>query len=106
MVAPVRRGFLWALALVLLAVICLVITIQFVGNGPGEPCRDSYSCAGFFIGGAECVQTGTSQYCTRYCETDADCAPTWSCGDAHPTVLTIETTYVDKVCIKPKGKSD
>ena len=74
----------------------------FVGAPLGAPCADSYSCQGFLIGGAECVDDEGDHYCSRYCDSDADCSSGWRCGDANPTVMAIETTLVDQVCMRPR----
>ena len=95
------RILLVLLALVIAGVMALVTAIQIWGQPLGGPCADSYSCKGFLIGGAECLAEGSTQYCTRYCEYDAQCPPRWSCGEANPTVLTIETLYWDRVCVRP-----
>ena len=39
-------------------------------------------------------------YCTRYCDEDLDCPVGWTCGDAIPTALTIETQFIDQVCVQ------
>lgn len=76
---------------------------QYVGALAGERCADSYSCRGFLLGGVECVDTGEpgSPYCTRYCDTDADCVGGWACLGANPTVLAVETSAIDHVCVRP-----
>jgi hypothetical protein len=95
-----ERRLLLVLVGVFSAAVCLVGAIQIFGGGIGAPCRDSYSCRGFLVGGAECVVDGES-YCTVYCKTDERCPRGWHCGNAHPTVLTVETQAVGKVCLRP-----
>ena len=96
-----RRSLLAALAGVLLAAILVVLGIQIFGGPTGAECSDSYSCSGFLIGGAECVETDDGRYCTLYCDQDLDCPPTWRCLPASPTVLTIRTSSSGNVCIRP-----
>ena len=90
--------------LVLAAVVALVVTgigvIQIVGGEIGAPCPDSYACRGFLIGGAECVDVDGAAYCTWYCDTDARCPSGWRGLGANPTVLTVETRAVGKVCVR------
>jgi hypothetical protein len=74
--------------------------IQIWGRRMGQPCADSYSCRGFLIGGAECVDVGPASYCTVYCRTDERCPKGWHCLPANPTVLTARTSYLDKVCVR------
>lgn len=93
------------LLLVLAAVVGLVVVagvgvIQIVGREIGSPCPDSYACRGFLIGGAECVDVDGASYCTRRCRQDAECRSGWRCLGAHPTVLTVETRAVGKVCVR------
>ena len=97
--APVRRVFWWALAAVVILVCSGIGANQLLGRDMGEPCVDSYSCKGFLLGGAECVQLDSQSHCTRYCGSDADCPETWSCLGATPTVLRLETSAVDEVCV-------
>lgn len=94
-----RRGFWWALAAIALLMCGVVLVIQVVGNEFGETCADSYSCKGFLLGGAECVELDDKSYCTVYCETDAECPDGWACRGANPTVLQVETAVVDEVCV-------
>lgn len=96
----VRPGFLYALGAVFAGALLVVGAIQILGGEVGAPCADSYSCAGFLIGGAECVAIDDRAYCTRYCDTDADCPDGWRCESAHPTVLAVETTALDEVCMR------
>ena len=96
----VRPGFWWALAATLVVVVGGITLIQFVGQPMGEVCADSYSCIGFIVDGGECVQHDGVQYCTQYCDQDADCPSDWFCGSAQPTALTIETRMLDEVCLK------
>jgi len=100
-----RRSLLVLLAATVAFAVGVVATIQVVGGGPGAPCADSYSCRGFLIGGAECVVVDGGTYCTVYCDADADCPDGWSCEGANPTVLLVETTAVDEVCIRPSGEA-
>ncbi len=72
----------------------------------GTPCVDSYSCRGFLIGGAECVETDEARYCTIYCAQQSDCPTGWDCLSAHPTVATVETDYLDEVCVMKTGEGD
>ena len=102
----VRPVFWHALIAVVILVVGFVAAVQVFGNPLGGPCHDSYSCQGFLIGGAECVEQDSARYCTRYCDTDADCPAGWRCRDAHPTVLTIETRWLDPVCIRPAARND
>ena len=96
-----RPGFLLALGITVIGVIALVAAIQIFGASAGEPCRDSYSCRGFLVSGAECVVEPDGAYCTRYCDADADCPPAWRCRGAEPTALGIETGVLDEVCLRP-----
>ena len=73
--------------------------IQVIGNEFGETCADSYSCKGFLLGGAECVELDSNSYCTVYCDTDSECPEGWACRGANPTVLRVETSAVDEVCV-------
>ncbi len=97
-----ERGFLATLVAVVAAVGGFVGYRQFAGALAGERCADSYSCRGFLLGGVECVDTGEpdSPYCTRYCDTDVDCTGAWTCLGANPTVLAVETTAIDHVCVR------
>lgn len=88
-----------ALAVVVVGLCALVIAINVFGNDFGAPCADSYSCKGFLLGGAECVVVEGESYCTEYCDSDADCPSGSSCQGATPTVLTVETTATDEVCV-------
>ena len=96
-----RRGFVQALVGAVVGVAALVAAIQVLGASAGEPCRDSYSCRGFLLAGAECVVEGDEAYCTRYCDADPDCPPGWRCRAAEPTALGIETGVRDEVCLRP-----
>lgn len=82
-------------------VVGIVGLIQVTGGEIGAPCRDSYSCKGFLIGGAECVAVEGGAYCTVYCDVDAECPKGWRCLSANPTALGIETTALDEVCVRP-----
>lgn len=104
-VAAPRRGFVLALGGVITAVGLLMVANQLFGGGAGAPCPDSYACRGLLVGGVECVQVEERSYCTRYCRSDAQCPPGWACLDANPTVLTIQTSAVGKVCIQPEPRS-
>ena len=97
----VRPGFVKALVGTLLAVAWLIGIINLFGADPGERCRDSYSCKGFLLSGIECVVEGDEAYCTKYCDTDADCPKDWRCRSATPTALGIETSTLDEVCLRP-----
>ena len=97
---PRTRILLGVLAATIIGVILLVAAIQIWGHPIGEPCMDSYSCTGFLIGGAECLDTGTEQYCSRYCKIDAECPTQWVCANANPTFLTVESTFVDTICVQ------
>ena len=97
-----RKVLLWVLAATIAAVVLLVAAINIFGGPVGAPCADSYSCSGFLIGGAECVDTGSGAYCTVYCDVDADCPAGWSCLGANPTVLAVETSATDEVCVRPE----
>jgi len=79
-----------------------ILAIQIFGAKIGAPCADSYGCRGFLVGGAECVDVGRGSYCTRYCRADAECPRGWACLDANPTVLTVETRAVGKVCVRDR----
>ena len=95
-----ERTLLGLLASVAALVVIGIVAIQIFGARVGAPCADSYSCRGFLVGGAECVDVGRGAYCTRYCELDVECPGGWSCLGAHPTVLTIETRAIGKVCVR------
>lgn len=97
----IRPAFLWALGSVVVLLVALIAAINIWGNEFGEPCADSYSCKGFLLGGAECVDVGSEAYCTRYCDDDADCPIGTSCQSATPTVLTVESSISDEVCVLP-----
>ncbi len=97
-----RRGFIYALVGVIAFVVITVAAINIFGNALGEPCGDSYSCEGFLIGGAECLEEEDGRYCSRYCDRDEECPADWSCKSATPTALGIETTVTDKICVRPK----
>ena len=77
----------------------VVVGINIFGNDFGAPCADSYSCKGFLLGGAECVVVDSQSYCTKYCDSDADCPSGSACLAATPTVLTLETSVTDEVCV-------
>ncbi len=88
-----------------IAVLVLGIgAIQIFGNDMGEPCADSYSCKGFLLGGAECVDIDGDSFCTRYCDSNDDCPDGWSCRGATPTVLTVKTSTTDEVCMPDKRR--
>ena len=55
----VRRQYWWALGSVIVVLVCVIAAINIWGNEYGEPCQDSYSCRGFLLGGAECVDVGS-----------------------------------------------
>ena len=97
---PVRPAFWWTLIAVVSALVLTIAAIQILGAPPGGACVDSYSCQGFLIGGAECVDDEGEHYCTRYCDSDIECPGGWRCGDAHPTALTIELRVIDQVCLR------
>ena len=97
----VRPGFVQALVATVVGIAALVAAIQVFGASAGDPCRDSYSCRGFLLSGAECVVESDGAYCTRYCDADADCPPGWRCRAAEPTALGIETGVLDEVCLRP-----
>ena len=97
-----RPIFWMALAAVAIAALVTIGLIQIIGNDIGESCRDSYSCRGFIIGGAECLRERGEQYCSRYCDRDDECPAGWTCEQATPTALTIETSFLDGVCFKPR----
>jgi hypothetical protein len=86
---------------VALAAVALVGAIQVFGGPVGAPCRDSYSCRGFLVGGVDCVEDVGQSYCSRYCHADADCPTGWRCDGAHPTVLSVHTSAVGLICIRP-----
>ena len=97
-----------ALAATAALAIAFVGGVQILGGGPGDPCRDSYDCRGFLVGGAECLALEAADgaiveaYCTRYCDDDLGCPKGWTCEDANPTVLAVRTTAVDQVCRRPR----
>ena len=95
-----ERSLAVILAGVALVAGATVGTIQVIGGPIGAPCADSYSCRGFLIGGAECLEVDDGAYCTLYCDGDADCPDGWSCAEANPTALRIETSAVDEVCLR------
>ena len=97
-----RPVFWRTLIYVVVSVVALVGVIQVVGNDMGENCQDSYSCRGFLISGAECLDDNGEHYCSRYCERDDDCPLQWACGEAVPTALTIKTGFLDSICLKPR----
>jgi hypothetical protein len=99
----VRRGLWWALGIVVFVLCAGVGAIQIFGNDMGEACKDSYSCKGFLLGGAECVDIDGNSFCTRYCDDDSDCPDGWSCRNATPTVLTVKTSTTDEVCMPTKS---
>lgn len=96
-----ERRLLQILGGVIVALSALLLLIRLFGADTGAPCADSYSCRGFLIGGAECVDTEGGRYCTRYCDSDARCPSGWRCLDATPTVLTVRTRFTDRVCVRP-----
>ena len=100
---PDQRTRLRLLVLALIATVVLaaatVLVIRVTGHPLGAPCRDSYDCGEFLLGG-ECLALDRESYCSRYCEDDAGCPPGWTCESAHPTVLAVETRYVDKICVR------
>jgi hypothetical protein len=96
-----RRGFIFAFAGVIGLLVLGLVANQLFGNKMGESCADSYSCRGFLVGGVECLDIGEVSYCTIYCDRDDDCPAEWTCEGANPTVLAIETTSVDEVCVRP-----
>lgn len=96
-VRPIFVRLLW---LTLTATLCFVGAVQVFGGAMGASCVDSYGCKGFLVGGAECLETDEERYCTVYCEGHDECPVGWRCLDAHPTVLTVETTLLDGVCTK------
>ncbi len=77
-----------------------LVWIWIFGAQMGAPCADSYSCHGFLLGGAECVDVEGGAYCTVYCKSDQKCPRGWRCLAANPTVLTVKTQLLDKVCVK------
>jgi hypothetical protein len=95
-----ERALVRLLGAVFLIAVTFVGAIQIFGGGIGAPCRDSYSCRGFLIGGAECVVDDGTAYCTAYCNSDDRCPPGWRCATAHPTALTIETRATGRVCVR------
>ncbi len=97
---PRLRILLGVLMATIMGVTLLVVAIQIWGNPIGEPCIDSYSCKGFLVSGAECLATDTEQYCSRYCDGDSDCPTQWTCANANPTVLTVETAMLDTICVR------
>ena len=97
-----RPVFWWTLICIVFSVVVLVGVIQIVGNDMGENCQDSYSCRGFLISGAECLDDNGEHYCSRYCERDDECPLQWTCGEAVPTALTIKTGFFDGICLKPR----
>lgn len=99
----VRRGLWWALGSVVFVVCGVVGATQIFGNDLGEPCRDSYGCKGFLLGGAECVDIDGRSSCTRYCDADSDCPNGWRCRSATPTVFTVKTSTTDEVCMLAKS---
>ena len=101
-----ERRLLGVLVAVVATVALYVGAIQVFGGDLGAPCRDSYSCKGFLVGGAECVaiEVGGVErqaYCTRYCDTRAECPEGWFCVGANPTAMGLETGLVDEVCVRP-----
>jgi hypothetical protein len=99
--SPRERTLLGVLAGLVVLLAGGVALIQVVGGALGAPCADSYSCAGFLVGGAECVEVGPkTRYCTRYCDAHADCPAGWQCLSATPTALGVETPVLDEVCIR------
>ena len=96
----VRPVFWWTLIGTLVLVTVFVIGVQFFGGSMGSPCIDSFSCRGFLIAGAECLDEPRGRYCSRYCDLEADCPVGWRCLGATPTALTIETDFIDKVCVR------
>ncbi len=95
-----ERNLLRLLASVAALVVIGIAAIQLLGGTIGAPCADSYSCRGFLVGGAECVDVGRGSYCTRYCTADTQCPAGWACLGANPTVLTVETRAIGKVCVR------
>ncbi len=97
-----RAARLRILVLALIATVVMVaagvIVIRATGNPFGGECVDSYSCAEFLTGG-ECLQQGDGSYCSRYCDVDAECPNGWTCGEAYPTVLGMETSALDSICV-------
>jgi hypothetical protein len=95
-----ERVLLRVLGGVVAAVVLGVAAIQVFGRRIGEPCPDSYACRGFLVGGSECVAVEGRAYCTRYCKRDDQCPRGWRCLDANPTVLTVQTRAVGRVCVR------
>ena len=77
---------------------------RIFGRDLGESCPDSWACRRF-LGGGECVEEEGRSYCSVYCGADADCPRGWRCGDANPTVLTVETSAVARVCVAPEARA-
>jgi hypothetical protein len=102
-----RMTRLRVLVLTLIATVVMVaagvIVIRVTGHDIGEPCNDSYSCADFLTGG-ECLDIGVEAYCSQYCDTDDDCPTKWTCEGANPTVLGVETSAVDEICVRPPAR--
>lgn len=95
-----ERRLLSVLGVVVVTLAVAVAGIQIFGGAMGAPCADSYSCRGFLVGGAECVDVEGGAYCTVYCRSDARCPRGWRCLDANPTVLTVRTSLTDRVCVR------
>ena len=101
-----RRPFVLALLALLAVLVIGLAANQLLGNEMGERCTDSYSCRGFLLSGVECVEVDGRGYCTIYCDGDADCPEGWSCEGANPTVLTVETSAIDEVCMRREREPD
>lgn len=55
-----------------------------MGAEIGEPCDGEFGCKGL---NAVCLE-GESPFCSKHCESDAECPADWTCGDAK--VITID----------------
>jgi hypothetical protein len=99
-----ERVGLRILGVVFAAAVLLVAAINVLGGPAGAPCRDSYSCRGFLVGGVDCVEDVGQTYCSRFCKLDGDCPTGWRCEGAHPTALGIPTNATGLICIKPASR--
>jgi hypothetical protein len=97
-----ERKLLWLLGSIAALAAIGIAAMQIFGGEIGAACADSYSCRGFLVGGSECVDVGRGSYCTRYCKVDRECPSGWTCLGANPTVLTVETRAVGKVCVRDR----
>ncbi len=69
------------------------------GSELGGPCAESADCHGS-PREVRCLSASDGHYCTRRCQTDADCGEGFTCGEAEWTHADGEGYATERACLR------